>query len=298
MIIRDTHSVPAHIHDIRLSDYVRIAFPDIPSRKGAAKALKRGEIRINDTTAENGAWVESGQTIQWIDLQQRAPKVFHLKLEVLLEDEDLAVINKPSGFEVNGNKFKTIENALSGNLTPSSKSDALPWPRPVHRLDYSTTGLLLVAKTASALVFLGQAFESRKIHKRYTAIISGFLQTEGRIDDPINGIPSCSKFIPTETAPSLRSDHITLVDLFPITGRTHQLRIHMASIGHPIMGDQKYGSEGNVLKGKGLFLAAVELQFPHPATKKKITVSINQPPKFDSLLKRERTRWKKFNPSR
>lgn len=297
MIIRDTHTIPAHIQNMRLSDYVRIAFPEIPSRKGAAKALKRGEILIDGAAAQSGIWVEPGQILQWIDLQQRPPKTFHLKLEVIQEDDDLAIINKPPGFEVSGNKFKTIENALSCNLAPSRKADALPWPRPVHRLDYSTSGLLLVAKTASALVVLGQAFEARTIHKRYRAVVSGLLSEEGRIDEAINGTPSSSSFIPRTTVRSLRSDHLTLVDLFPVTGRTHQLRIHMASLGHPIVGDQKYGQEDNVLKGKGLFLASVELEFPHPATGKKTTVSIDHPAKFDSLLEREKSRWIKFNPS-
>lgn len=298
MIIKDTHLVPSHVHGIRLSDYVRIAFPDIPSRKAAAKALKRGEVWMNGTVASSGTWVAAGQELQWQDLQQRPPKAYHLKLGVVYEDDYLAVINKPPGIEVSGNKFKTVENALSSNLSASIQPDALPWPRPVHRLDYSTSGLLLAAKTAGALVFLGLAFETRKIHKRYAAVVSGIPLAAGKIAEPINGVPARSEFITKQTVPSLRSGHLTLVDLFPITGRTHQLRIHMASIGHPIVGDQKYGPEGNVLKGKGLFLAAVELNFPHPATHKETTVSIDLPAKFDSLLNREHTRWEKFNPSR
>ncbi len=298
MIIKDIHLVPSDIHGIRLSDYVRIAFPEIASRKAAAKALKRGEVWINGAAADSGTWVETGQNIQWMDLQLRPPKAYHLKFGVIMEDEYLAVINKPPGIEVSGNKFKTVENALSSNLMASAQADALPWPRPVHRLDYSTSGLLLVAKTSSALVSLGQAFETRKIHKRYTAIVSGTPPAEGRIEEPINGVPSCSEFIAKQTVPSLKSGHLTLVDLFPVTGRTHQLRIHMASIGHPIVGDQKYGPEGHVLKGKGLFLAAVELNFPHPATQESTRISIDSPAKFDSLLEREHTRWEKFNPSR
>ena len=123
----------------------------------------------------------------------------------------------------------------------------------------------------------------------------GKLETPGQVAEPINGLPAQSEYAPVETVPSLRSGHLTLVDLFPLTGRTHQLRIHMAAIGHPIVGDQKYGQARNVLKGKGLFLAAVELRFPHPADQREITVSIEIPAKFDSLLKRERTRWEKFN---
>jgi len=171
----------------------------------------------------------------------------------------------------------------------------LSWPRPVHRLDYSTSGLLLIAKTAGAQVFLGQRFEGRDIHKRYCAVVMGKLESEGQVDEPISGLPSSSRYVPVETVPSLRSGHVTRVDLYPVTGRTHQLRIHMAAIGHPVVGDPKYGQAGNTLKGKGLFLAAVELRFPHPSTQQEMTVSIDAPPKFYALLQREQTRWEKFN---
>lgn len=294
-MINETHRVPTGVSGIRLSDYARTAFPSIPSRKAAANAIKRGEIRINGAPAQSGDWVESGQLLEREESQQSIPKVYRLPLEVVFEDEHLAVINKPPGIEVSGNKFKTVENALSGSLSPSPQPDALRWPRPVHRLDYSTSGLLLVAKTAAAQVFLGNQFEERKIHKRYRAVVMGKLESSGHVEEPINGMLAQSEYAPIERVASLRSGHLTLVDLFPNTGRTHQLRIHMASLGHPIMGDQKYGNPDNTLKGKGLFLAAVELRFPHPATHREQVVSIETPPKFKSLLKREKARWEKFN---
>lgn len=297
MIVKETHCVPEGAPLVRLSDYVRIAFPSIPSRKGAAKAIKRGEVRINGESAQSGDWVQTGQTLELVDLQQRIPKTYCLPLEVVFEDEYLAVINKPPGIEVSGNKFKTVENALAGSLSPSTQADALDWPRPVHRIDYSTSGLLLIAKTASAQVFLGRQFEERKIHKRYCAVVMGEVTASGEVDEPISGLPAHSRYVPIKTVNSLRSEHLTLVDLFPLTGRTHQLRIHMATLGYPILGDQKYGKEGQVLKGKGLFLAAVELRFPHPAHQKELTLSIDVPPKFSSLLQREQSRWKKFNAS-
>ena len=291
----ETHRVPDGVHGVRLSNYARTAFPSIPSRKAAANAIKRGELRINGAPAHSGDWVKTGQLLEREESQQAIPKIYRLPLEAVFEDDHLAVINKPPGIEVNGNKFKTIENALPGSLSPSPQPDALRWPRPVHRLDYSTSGLMLVAKTASAQVFLGQQFEERKIHKRYRAVVMGKLDSSGQVAEPINGQLARSEYAPVKTVPSLRSEHLTLVDLFPLTGRTHQLRIHMAAIGHPIVGDQKYGQAGNVLKGKGLFLAAVGLRFPHPATHREQVISIETPPKFSSLLQREKARWEKFN---
>ncbi|VGO16864.1 Ribosomal large subunit pseudouridine synthase D [Pontiella desulfatans] len=294
MIVRETHLVPQGVQAMRLSDYARTAFQAIPSRKGIAKAIKRGEIHIDGAPGQSGDWIQAGQTLELVDLQQRIPKTYRMPLEVVCEDDHLAVINKPPGIEVSGNKFKTIENALAANLAPSPRADALPWPRPVHRLDYSTSGLLLVAKTAGAQCFLGHCFEQRRIHKCYCAVVMGPLPSPGRIAEPINGLPAESRYEPLETVSSLQSGHLTRVNLFPETGRTHQLRIHMASIGHPIVGDQKYGEAGNILKGKGLFLAAVELRFPHPATQQEMKIAMEIPHKFGALLHREQARWDKF----
>lgn len=295
MMIRESHLVPEGIHDVRLSRYARSVFTALPSRKGTDKAIKRGELRIDGDPAGTGDWIKPGQLLELVDLQQRNPKPYRLPLEVVLEDEFLAVVNKPAGIEVSGNKFKTVENALGETLTASALPDALPWPRPVHRLDYSTSGLLIAAKTAAAQVSLGQQFEERKIHKRYCAVVTGRPPASGQIDEPISGLPAQSRYSTIESVPSLRNGQVSLVHLFPVTGRTHQLRIHMADIGHPIMGDHKYGPQDHVLKGKGLFLAAVELRFIHPATGKEVTITIDPPPKFAALLQREQRRWNKYN---
>jgi len=100
MIIKEIHLVPEGISGVRLSDYAQTAFPVIPSRKAIAKAIKRGELRINGATAQSGDWVEADQTLELVDLQQRIPKTYRLPLEVVFEDEYLAVINKPPGIHI------------------------------------------------------------------------------------------------------------------------------------------------------------------------------------------------------
>lgn len=291
MIIRETHLVPEGVERVRLSAYARTVFAALISRKGTDKAIKRGELLINGKTAGTGDWVQPGQVLELIDLQQRAPKTYHLPLDVIFEDEHLAIINKPPGIEVNGNKFKTVENALAGSLKPSTQPDALPWARPVHRLDYSTSGLLLIAKTASAQMALGQQFEERIVHKRYSAVVTGTPKASGEITTSINGLDAHSNYTTRQTVCSLKNGSVSLMYLFPHTGRTHQLRIHMAGIGHPIVGDHKYGPEGQVLRGKGLFLAATKLEFIHPQTQEKRITEIDDPPKFSSFINREQRRW-------
>ncbi|NQZ57961.1 MAG: RluA family pseudouridine synthase [Lentisphaeraceae bacterium] len=294
MIIKETHTVPEGVSNIRLCDYAREAFPIIPSRKGVKKAIKRGEILLNGEICNGALWVEPGQQLQLVDPQVTPPKDYKIELEVVFEDEHLAIINKGPGIEVSGNKFKTVENALAKNLKASSEKDALAWPRPVHRLDYPTSGLLLIAKTKKAQVNLGQQFEKKTIHKRYRAIIIGEIPESGDVKTAVNELKAHSEYKRVKSIDSLKSKKLTLVDLFPHTGRTHQLRVHMASLGTPILGDSLYGSDGMILRSKGLFLAAVELSFIHPFTKQEVNIEIPQPAKFDTYFEREIRRFKNF----
>lgn len=294
MIIIQKHIVPEGVPNIRLVDYALSIFQTIPTRNALKKTIKRGEILINDEKAEGGNWILPGQKIELIDLENRIPEPFPLDFEIIFEDDYLAVINKPPGISVNGNKFNTIQNAIIGKLYPSSQADALKFPRPVHRLDYSTSGLLLIAKTASALAELGWQFENRKISKKYRALVIGKIEDEGIINSEIDGHEAITRFALLKHIPSLHTEWISLLDLYPLTGRTHQLRIHLANAGFPIAGDKKYGPVEKALKGKGLFLAAIGLTFTHPFSKKKITFQIPQPAKFSSFPERETKRWKKY----
>jgi len=294
LILIEKHIVPEGVQNVRLVDYALSIFPTIPTRNALKKTIKRGEILINGSTAEGGTWVLPGQEIELIDLETKIPQPFPLDFEIVFEDNFLAVINKPPGISVSGNKFNTIQNAIIGKLSKSTENDALKFPRPVHRLDYSTSGLLLIAKTASALAELGRQFESRQVSKKYRAIVVGKIDKEGVINSPIDGQEAISRFVLLECTHSLHTEWISLVDLFPLTGRTHQLRVHMAEAGFPILGDKKYGPGEKALQGKGLFLAAIELSFTHPFSKKQVAFQVPQPEKFSSFPARETRRWKKY----
>ncbi len=293
--ILQSHIVPKEVERIRLSDYAPGVFTEfIPSRKGIKKAIKRGAIHVDGAPAESGRWVKPGQKIELVEEDKNLPKPFSLPLEIVYEDDFLAVVNKPAGLVVSGNQFRTLQNALPTNLRTSSEKDALQQMRPVHRLDSLTSGLVLIAKTALACQELGRQFELKTVKKRYQTIVMGNIASEGNIQTPIDGKEAHTDFYRLYQVPSLRNEYLSLLDVFPQTGRTHQIRIHLSSIGHPILGDKLYGPPENTLKGKGMFLCATELNFLHPIHQDFIKVQIEVPEKYGKTLEREATRWRKY----
>ena len=294
MKVLESHIVPEGTLEIRLYDYLDGVFPVLPSRSAIKKAITRGKVLVNGEKSRTGTWIRPNDNIELLDLGSKLPKPYHIDLEVVFEDEYLMVVNKPGGIPVSGNQFKTIQNAIIENHNPSKEEDALEWPKPVHRLDSATSGLLIIAKTAKALMLLGKQFENNEIDKKYCAIVTGKTPEEGEIDFEIEGLKSLTEFKRVVTVRSLRNEFLSLVDLYPQTGRTHQLRIHLSKLGYPIMGDTLYGVEGKVFKGKGLFLCAIGLRFNHPITDEKIAIQINEPNKYNILLEREEKRWNRY----
>jgi 23S rRNA pseudouridine1911/1915/1917 synthase len=133
----------------------------------------------------------------------------------------------------------------------------------VHRLDFETTGLVVVARTEQALVELSRAFQERRVHKTYRALVAGRLEQGGRIEEPLDGREAISEVEVLGHTRSLKIGWSTSVRLHPVTGRMHQLRRHLSGIGHAVLGDRRYPS-GPVLRKHGLFLASVAVQLPHP----------------------------------
>jgi RluA family pseudouridine synthase len=278
-------------------DYAKENIHEIPSNKGIRKAIERGYLLLNNKKVRTDTWLNEGDRIDLYQSNLYSGKVFNLKLDVLFEDDYLAVINKPAGFPVSGNKFKTITNSLSYNLQETNKADRLPKIHPVHRLDSLTSGLLICSKTIGASVKLGNMLKNREIEKHYQALVLGKTPNSGNIDFPIDMVDALSTFVKLDEIETIKFGTISLLKLSPKTGKTHQLRIHTAKSGFPILGDPIYPKDDDFVryKGKGLFLCATELKFNHPITGKILDIQIDPPSKFMKYIERERRRWLKYN---
>ncbi len=207
-----------------------------------------------------------------------------IPLEILYEDEHLAVVIKPCGMVVHpaaGNEDGTLVNALLFHLSHLSGIGGEKRPGIVHRLDKDTSGLLLVAKDDATHAALSAQLSARQMEKHYRAIVFGHMKEQnGIIDKPIGRSPQDRKkmAVTANGRPALTEWRVlreypnaTLLDVYIITGRTHQIRVHMASIGHPVLGDSVYGGR-HMPAAPRLMLHAYSLSFTHPVTGDKMTL--------------------------
>jgi len=263
-----------------MQDYGAGMFASTTTKTALKKVLKKRLITVNGVVASTATFLEGGETIVLSSAEKAGPsKRLDLNLKVLYQDQYLAAIYKPAGILVSGNSFKTVTNALAQNLEPSTLNDATaPWP--VHRLDYATTGILLVGKTNEAIRRLNQMFEVKSIAKTYFAVTMGQMNDKGVINTPIDGKEALTRFTKVVSVESKRFTWLNLVKLTPETGRRHQLRIHLSGIGNPILGDKDYGIQSLVLMGKGMYLHAASLEFDHPFTNENIVLHNDIPLRF------------------
>jgi 23S rRNA pseudouridine1911/1915/1917 synthase len=284
ILASETHIVPKGIKRCRLQNYAISIFLLANTKSAFKKAVKKQYVKVNGNIVDSSAFIEQGDNIQLtIPEKDRDKKKLIFPLKVIYEDEYLAVVHKPAGILVSGNNFKTIANALAQNLKRSNQEDST-LAQTVHRLDYATTGLLLVGKTSSSIRELNLLFKNKEIDKKYYAICIGQLNREGTISTDIDNKPSLSHFKLLNTVASARFKHLSLLELNPKTGRRHQLRKHLFSIGNPILGDKDYGIEKLILNGKGLYLHAHSLNFIHPITKKPLCIVDDIPDRFRKIF--------------
>jgi len=281
--------------NIRLTDYCAKNFPILGSRSAAKKAINAGRIFLNHRRSFEADMVNNGDIIVLKKPKEKQRKIgkIAVPIEIIFEDDYLIIANKPAGIAVNGNRKKTLENIVATVVKRSNQKDALPKPVAAHRIDVPTKGLVILAKTKSTLININKAFQNNQIHKTYVAVVHGDLRGEGRIETPINGKSAITLYKNLSTVPSKIFGYLSLLQLKLITGRTHQLRIHLKETGHLIVGDKQYVDQQRTILGKGLFLCSCELSLKHPITQRLLEIKINPPNRFNRLLDRERTRFNK-----
>lgn len=271
------------------------------SRTFIQKLISEGNITVGEEAVSNlkshYKIKESDEFILRVpEKEPEALKPENIPLDIVYEDDNLAVINKPAGIVVHpapGNTQHTLVNALLGYFP--KLSDINPHrPGIVHRLDKETSGLLVIAKTNHAHLGLTAQFAQHSIKRKYVAIVKGKMEfDEHVIELPIGRNPvkrknmavsfnENAKYAKTYYRTLKRYADFSLLELEPFTGRTHQLRVHLAFLGHPILGDMKYGKSNEFIR---LALHALSLGFVHPISKKSMNFSSEVPNEFTEFLK-------------
>jgi 23S rRNA pseudouridine1911/1915/1917 synthase len=254
------------------------------SRTMAAELIDAGRVSVDGTNQARSAKVHGGSLLEVVMPESAAPVTPSVVdgLVVLYDDDDIVVVDKPVGVAAHPSPGWTGPTVLQGLAAMGYRiatSGAAERQGIVHRLDAGTTGVMVVAKSEHAYSFLKRAFKERTVDKRYSALVQGHPDpTSGTIDAPIDRHPSSDyKFAVVaggrpsvthyETVEAFRA--ATLLDIRLETGRTHQIRVHMAAVRHPCVGDLTYGADPVLAKRLGLtrqWLHARELAFEHPAT--------------------------------
>jgi len=294
----------------RLDVFLAEKIPEL-TRSQAKRLIEAGRVTLAETPVTKAKYkVKGGESFS-----VSVPPPAEIKLEpqeevpfeILYEDEDLAVINKPAGVVVHpacGHTEGTLVHGLLARLEDLSGVGGEARPGIVHRLDKDTSGLLVVAKNDRAHLALSEMFQERKIKKTYLALVHGVPKARsGRIDRPIRRHPVHRKKMTVhekdgrEAVTLWRVKEVfrraALLEVEPLTGRTHQIRVHLASIGHPIVGDELYGgAKPHGPKAKRQMLHAWKLRFRHPRTGKELSFEAPLPEDFEELLhalRREKT---------
>jgi len=271
---------------LRLDVFLTRQMPDW-SRSQVQQQIRSGRVCVGSRTVyKAGEGVAAGDriTIRAARHELRATPE-ELPLEIVYEDDDLLVVNKPAGMVVHvgaGVRSGTLVNALLYHIGTLARAAGELRPGIVHRLDRMTSGLVAVAKNDEAHRELSRQFKSREVHKTYLALVHGRVPADrGEIGEAVGRDPRRrirmrtagigAREAQTRYQVSRRFSHFTLLEVHPLTGRTHQIRVHLASIGHPVVGDSLYGAPSQLRIGgseeKTLernFLHAAALSFRHP----------------------------------
>jgi 23S rRNA pseudouridine1911/1915/1917 synthase len=288
-------TIPAELAGLRLDQALARMLPD-ESRTRLAKLIEAGHVSVDGAPGAAKRKVKSGEAVA-ITLAPRVEESAYqpedIALTVVHEDEDVIVVDKPAGLVVHpgsGNWAGTMLNAL---LHHAAGNAELARAGIVHRLDKDTSGLLVVARNEAAQASLVRQLQARTVKRTYLALVRGVVKAAGLVDAPIGRHPKhrtrmavVASGKPAVTHYRVKKSYAahTLLECDLETGRTHQIRVHLASIGHPIEGDPVYAGRGEQKLGRQA-LHAWKLAFAHPRTGKAMRFEAPLPADFKALLK-------------
>lgn len=282
---------------IRLDVYCAQQVEEI-SRSRIAGLIRDGQLHVDGKTAKAGYKLTGVEEISLVilDPQPLELEPENIPLDVVYEDEDIIIINKPRGMVVHpaaGNQTGTLVQALLYHCPCLSGIGGTARPGIVHRIDKDTTGLLAVAKTDRAHQSLTAQLADRSMHRTYWALAEGIVREDGQVNAPIDRHPVDRKRMAvveggrsalTYYHVQERFSQYTLLECNLATGRTHQIRVHLAHIGHPVVGDPVYGFKKQQFSLQGQLLHALRLQLLHPSTGEFMTFSAPLPEDFLHVL--------------
>ena len=268
------------------------------SRSKIAKGIKEGKILVNNKPVQTSYKVKEKDIIEIEPLEEEVIDVIPEKmdLDIVYEDEYLAIINKKSGVVVHpavGNYSHTLVNGLMDHFNTISKEKTIR-PGIVHRLDKDTSGLMVVAKNDKVHEQLSNMIKEKQVERKYLALVWGIVKHEkGTIDAPIGrDINNRQKYTVTDINSKDSITHFktlkrykeaTLIECKLDTGRTHQIRVHMEYIGHPVVNDPVYGRR-KIINNFGQMLHSKSIKFTHPVTKELLSFEVEPPKEFIEIL--------------
>ncbi len=272
-----------------------------PSRSKVQNLIKEKKVLVNNHQEKSHYNLRLADVITYEKYtnKQLTLEGENIPLNIIYEDDDILIINKPAGLVVhpgNGHESGTLVNALVYYGKELSSKDDEIRPGLVHRIDKDTSGLLAIAKNDEAELYLKSQLSDHTMHREYIALVNGIIdENQAKIDAPIGRDPkSPVKFcvnvakgresITYFTVLKRYSEKVTLVSCRLLTGRTHQIRVHMDYIGHPVIGDPVYGLNNRSLYDKGQLLHAYKLTFKHPKTHEFVTFEAPLPDEFNEVL--------------
>ncbi|MEF2924205.1 MAG: RluA family pseudouridine synthase [Oscillospiraceae bacterium] len=272
------------------------------TRSQAARLIAEGRVRVNGKPAAKSARLSGGETVT-VDvpqLRETALPPQDIPLDVVYEDDDVIVVNKPTGLVVHpapGHPDGTLVNALLHHCGDSlSGIGGEKRPGIVHRIDRDTSGLIIAAKNDAAHLALSAQLKDHSLSRTYECLVTGNMkQDSGTVDAPIGRSSADRKKMAVVPTGRRAVTHWEVVARYPSvthlrcrleTGRTHQIRVHMAHIGHPILGDTVYGAKKPVPGLTGQCLHATGLRFIHPRTGEPVELHCPLPPEFTAMLQK------------